>query len=407
MGRQNRQRDDVIDFARGAGQLGILLENLQVFAILGLAVVNPMVQGPLSSGDLAVWLVNELFVAQKLMALFVLLLGAGMIATPVAAHRRRMWRLALFGMAHTLLLARGDVLFPYALCGLLVHPLRHWPARRLLSVGVALWLVPPIIMGFASLLPLEIFGPLPEAWHLAPEAAAREIAIYRSSLWQQLPHRLSEVWHVQIELFVFRTGWKVAGLMLFGMGLGKLGLFGVGRRRRVHVFGAVVGSALGLGLSALGAYLNFARGWSFSFSFFFGTQFSHLAALPGALGYLCLAQLLHRPSGRIMQLVCTLGRTALSHYLLQSLLCAFIFYGHGLALMGQVSRVGAAGITLAIWGFQLLVVHAWPNVAPLERLLRASGSIRVLFRTRGGARARLGVTRDVFVERRLRIIERT
>src|SRR5689334_2041568 len=50
-------------------------------------------------------------------------------------YRRNLW-LALFGLAHAFLLFWGDILYPYALCGLILFPFRKLSAKGLLMIGV-------------------------------------------------------------------------------------------------------------------------------------------------------------------------------------------------------------------------------------------------------------------------------
>jgi uncharacterized protein len=49
----------------------------------------------------------------------------------------------------------------------------------------------------------------------------------------------------------------------------------------------------------------------------------------------------------------------LSNYLLQSILCTFIFYGFGLGLYGSVERAGQLAIVLGVWGLQLVISPLW------------------------------------------------
>ena len=41
----------------------------------------------------------------------------------------------MIGLAHAFLLFWGDILYPYALCGLILFPFRKLPARKLLIIG--------------------------------------------------------------------------------------------------------------------------------------------------------------------------------------------------------------------------------------------------------------------------------
>lgn len=49
-------------------------------------------------------------------------------------YRRNLW-LLLFGIVHAYLLWAGDILYPYALCALVLYPFRHMEAKRLLMIG--------------------------------------------------------------------------------------------------------------------------------------------------------------------------------------------------------------------------------------------------------------------------------
>src|SRR2546428_12895026 len=71
--------------------------------------------------------------------------------------------------------------------------------------------------------------------------------------------------------------------------------------------------------------------------------------------------------------VAAVGRMALTNYLLQTLICTSIFYGHGLGLFGHVDRAGQFGIVLGVWAFQLAASSAWLRYAamgPVEWVLR-------------------------------------
>jgi uncharacterized protein len=64
---------------------------------------------------------------------------------------------------------------------------------------------------------------------------------------------------------------------------------------------------------------------------------------------------------------------ALSNYLLQSVICTTIFYGHGFGLFGRVERTGQFLIVLGVWAFQLLASSAWFGyfaVGPVEWVTR-------------------------------------
>jgi uncharacterized protein len=64
---------------------------------------------------------------------------------------------------------------------------------------------------------------------------------------------------------------------------------------------------------------------------------------------------------------------ALSNYLLQSVICTTIFYGHGFGLFGRVDRAAQLAIVIAIWALQMVASRAWLSyfaVGPIEWVTR-------------------------------------
>jgi uncharacterized protein len=68
------------------------------------------------------------------------------------------------------------------------------------------------------------------------------------------------------------------------------------------------------------------------------------------------------------------GRMAFTNYIMQSILCTLIFYGHGFGLFGAVARTEQALLVVAIWIFQLFISWLWLKhflFGPLEWLWRS------------------------------------
>ena len=68
------------------------------------------------------------------------------------------------------------------------------------------------------------------------------------------------------------------------------------------------------------------------------------------------------------------GQMALSCYLLQTIICTTIFYGHGLGLYGSVDRMGQALIMLGLWAAMLAFCPLWLRhfrFGPFEWLWRS------------------------------------
>jgi uncharacterized protein len=148
------QRIAAIDGLRGLAVLGILAINVTGFWGPTLASYSPAL--PNSTPNSAPGMAAEAWYAVafvlfegKMRALFSLLFGASMLLFIDAAERRgrngdamqarRLGWLALFGYAHYLLLWWGDILFPYALCGLGALFLRRLSPRSLVAIALFLF----------------------------------------------------------------------------------------------------------------------------------------------------------------------------------------------------------------------------------------------------------------------------
>ena len=141
-------RIDSIDVLRGFALLGILLMNVQSFAMPQAAYFNPTAYGDLEGANLDVWVAVRMLADQKFMTIFSMLFGAGIVLMAGRAeargdgrrvHYRRMGWLLVIGLLHAHLLWAGDILFLYAVCGMLVYPLRHQPPGRLIAMGWVCW----------------------------------------------------------------------------------------------------------------------------------------------------------------------------------------------------------------------------------------------------------------------------
>ena len=65
---------------------------------------------------------------------------------------------------------------------------------------------------------------------------------------------------------------------------------------------------------------------------------------------------------------------AFSNYILQTLVCTTLFYGHGFGLFASLERTAQMLIVLAVWVLQLVVSPVWMRhfrYGPLEWLWRS------------------------------------
>jgi len=380
-----------IDLLRGFALLGILAMNIQSFSMPGAAYLNPTAYGDLTGANLWVWSLCHLLADQKMYGIFSILFGAGILLMTERAeaagsqsgrlHYRRMWWLLLFGLLHAHLLWYGDILYPYALCGMFVYLFRRRSARTLLALAGVFFVIGSAVYIMLGLLiqswPPEAVAAFSEENWLPPDEQVRqELAAYRGGWLAQAAWRSSEAILMQTVFFLFAVAWKTTGNMLLGMALFKSGVVSAERSRAFYARLSAAGFVVGLALASYGIWRNFAVGWDVRYSFAFGSQFNYWGAIAADMGWIGLWMLIYLSRGleRVKAALVAVGRTAFSNYILQTIIATTIFYGHGFGHFGSVSRVGQLLICLAIWIVQLVITPIWLrhfDYGPLEWLWRS------------------------------------
>jgi len=369
------ERIATLDILRGFALFGILVMNIQAFAMIAAAYINPLAVAPTGAAEYAIWLVSHVFFDKKFITLFTMLFGAGIVLMTQRAeaagngalslHYRRMFWLLVIGLIHAYLIWYGDILTAYALIGMVAVFMRHWSPRRLVIVGLALLAVQQVLFaligaGITMVPPEEIAAIAEESWLASSSHALAEIAAYTGGFGEQLAMRIEQSLGLQFfgiptELFFY-----LLGVMALGMAAFKSGLMTGEWSNRAYARLAATGLALGLPLVGLGVVMNQNADWEMTFSLYFGRMPNTLAAPLLAFAYTALVILAARRFGPAMQaMFAPVGRMAFSNYLAQSIICTSIFYGHGLGLFMQIDRLGQILIVLAIWVAMPLWSRAW------------------------------------------------
>jgi len=365
-----------IDVLRGFAVLGILIMNIQSFSMIGAAYMNPHAYGDLTGANYAVWFLSHLLADSKFMTIFSLLFGAGVVlmasrreasGRPTAGvHYRRMFWLIVFGLLHGLCLWYGDILFVYGMCGLGIYLFRRRSPRFLLIFGILVASVASLLTMFWQVTmpywPPEAVEQVEVEWWAPPsEAVQTELDAYRGGWSEQQVVRAPTAIYMQTNHFLTETMWRAGGLMLIGMALFKLGIFGAARSREFYLRMMSLGFGLGLPIVIFGVLYCSDHGWDIRSAFFGGGQFNYWGSLFFAAGWIGLVMLACQKESmiRITRPLAAVGQMALSCYLLQTIICTTIFYGHGLGLYGSIGRVGQTLIVLAVWAALLLFCPFW------------------------------------------------
>jgi uncharacterized protein len=210
-------------------------------------------------------------------------------------------------------------------------------------------------------MPPEAYEGMKLSWQPSQEMIEHELAAYQSGWFQQMTFRIPSSLMMQTFVFLIFFLWRAGGLMLVGMALFKWGVFTAGRSKRFYSLLMIVGFGVGLPIVIYGVVQNFAANWSMDYARFFGSQFNYWGSLLVSLGYIGLVMLLCQLPKlfSITRVFGAVGRMALTNYLLQTIICTTIFYGHGWGLFGQVERTGQVLIVLGVWILQLIISPIW------------------------------------------------
>ena len=409
------QRIPIIDIIRGVAVLGIATMNIPEMAYPEDLVLDFYATDPGKGLDYWTAMVLEIVFAGKMRGLFTLLFGVSSVLilqklenkhggnTGNSAYFRRLAWLLGFGLVNAyVFLWWGDVLVKYALLGIALFYFRK-ASKAVLAVAMLLCL------GMLILQPLAEYR---EMVDLRDEylAVQSEQASGRSpdpgdletvDEWQQsladmrpdqdyVDHEVeiksgqysgifldnaSRALEEQTVIFYLEDLWDMGLYMLLGMVMFQAGFFTGGIRRGVLIAIAVSGIGSGLLVHSwmnLGLYRNFLDPVQSRYFLIF----DELGRLPLVLGYLSLIVLVFSvpQSRRVGAWMAATGRLALSNYLLQSVIAGFIFYGFGLAMFNQLSRIDIVLVVVLIWAFQVIFSLLWTTYflqGPFEWLWRS------------------------------------
>ncbi len=384
------QRIISIDVLRGFAVLGILIMNIQSFSMIFSAYDNPTVYGDLTGINKWIWMLSHIIADQKFMSIFSILFGAGIILmtdnmrkkglTSTGLHYRRMMWLLIFGLLHAYLLWFGDILVSYALVGMIAYLFRKKTPKTLLIVGMSLIVVPFLLSTFfnwsMTYWPEESIQHTLKQWNPDKEVIINDLLIYRGSWTDQMENRIPIALTVQTFVFFMYSLWRVWGLMLIGMALYKLKVLTASRSSKFYLVFLIIGFLVGYFLIITGMIKNFNAGWVMEYSMFGGKLFNYWGSIFVSFGYIGLVMLFCKSNlfSGFKKLLAAVGRMAFTNYILQTLICTTIFYGHGFGFYGKVERGGQILIVFGVWIFSVLFSYYWLKYfryGPLEWLWRS------------------------------------
>jgi uncharacterized protein len=369
------ERIEILDVLRGLAVGGILIGNMQWFS--GYGMMPPVLEDQAPLADQITHFLVHFLVEGKFYSIFSFLFGFGFALQIARAEergdpkatlfKRRLFWLLVIGLLHAYLLWAGDILSVYAVTGFVLLLFRMVSDVGLLKWAFALMAVPIVtycllFVAFVNFAPSDVAANIDRAqldsWNNALQT------VPNSSYFEIITgYNLNYVVGRYMGLIFGMRLPKILAMFLLGYYAYRAGIFRDptdyhGFLRKVLIYG------LSFGLIA-----------NFVFAVFAGNESPFPPSAEGiigvaayafgvpalALGYVALVTTLwQQDTGRsVLSYLAPAGRMALTNYLLQTVVCVFLFYGYGLGLFGKFGATVSTLVAIGIFLLQIPLSALW------------------------------------------------
>ena len=366
------QRITNLDFIRGFAVLGILVINVISFGLPITALINHSSYGAESLLDWVVIVISSVFFEYKMMGLFSMLFGVGLMIFLDNAKQKvkkpkllSFWRnclLLLFGIAH-LSIWEGDILIAYASCAFFIILFPQIQNNKITIFFITfLVFMDLLLINYVDSL-YDASGNLiiEEAWIVA---ASEGGSLNLGKFW--FPEE-SEWGNIFGLLFILDAGNRAMTLMIVGILLYRLNIIQGTRELNFYKKLMFYGFGIGLPFSIYSIYLLISSEYSAAIAIT-SKLWLTLSVIPMVLGYVGLLTIMNlklRESISTRLRAC--GKMAFTNYITQTLLGVFVL--GGLFEIGTFSRSQLVLYVIVIWGLQIYwskpILDKW-RYGPLE-----------------------------------------
>jgi len=383
------ERIQVLDFLRGFSLFGVLLVNMTLFKTT-LFDYPRRVLDYTQAADQWIALIIQIFISGKFISILSFLFGLGFFLfmeraegrglSVVPLYRRRLFALFLFGLLHLVLIWNGDILHAYALAGLPLLWLRRKSPQSLVRWMLFFFIFSTVMAALAA------WGWFWTEYGL-PEELMRELARLRTMAFATYAGgSFLEIAHFRLYFELSSIAMNLFFVVPFVMVLFLAGLY-AGRRniirdpegnlpfiRKVWIITGLAGILLTVFYVCI--ELNLLA-FEAAPALVLLTVSRHITAILLSFFYISSLLLLltaQKLPQKLFAPLSYLGRMTLSNYLMQSLICIFIFYGFGLGYLGKVNLLQVLLLTLTIYILQAVFSYLWLkrfNFGPMEWVWRS------------------------------------
>jgi uncharacterized protein len=412
------ERIVLLDSLRGIAVLGILIMNIPGFGLPYLQIFDPTIFAE-SNINFQSYYQVELILEGTQRAIFSMLFGAGMllfinrlmhkmdgIMAAEYFFRRQLWLLA-FGLFNAyILLWYWDILFHYAVLGMILFAFRRMnPKGLLIAAGICLVIMTArenvqFYRDKAMVHKGEAVAALDTTKVKLSDQQKEQLEAYQGfkqrmtkdskkkrveKNTRMVQGSYENLYEVHSEhsydgetagLFYFLI-WDGLILMFIGMAFYKNGVLLGTAPTYIYWLLFIGGLAIGIPLS----YLRIQPMIDTGFNYFevvknYNFQFYELSRVLRSLGVFGLIMLAYTSGWFkfIFSMMRPVGQMAFTNYLLQSFICGLFFYGVGFGMFAKLERFELFYVVGAVWIFEIILSHIWLRFfrfGPLEWLWRS------------------------------------
>lgn len=381
------ERYTILDVLRGFALLGVIVANMATHSgYFFLSNAQKENLDLLHIDGIVTWVLHFL-VDGKFYSLFALLFGIGFALQMQRAkskgtsfkgrYRRRLLILFIIGLLHAIFFYVGDILTVYAITGAFLILFRKSSSTVALRWAFVLLLLPVVQYTFFWIPAIGTPGPVGEVRN--PMFDQLVLNYQQGSVFEILTTNIGGlIFGRYPELFFTGRFFRVLAMFLIGFYAARKTLFNpsgpqLSLLKRIVILGAVIGIPCnivlaiimetneyqGLGLYGIIQPLVYAYG---------------VPAL--CFVYTSAIILLYQKSAwqKALGAFAPVGQMALTNYLMQSVICCFIFMSYGLGWFGRVGPAILMLIGLSIYGSQVMFSKWWLtryHFGPMEWLWRS------------------------------------
>jgi uncharacterized protein len=412
------ERIAIIDSLRGIALCGILLMNIPYFGLPDPAADDLTLMRELGTINQHVWYFIEWTVEGTQRAIFSMLFGTGVILFVTRLQkrmegiapaeyfiRRQLW-LLLFGLFNAfVLLWTGDILFEYAIAGIIVFVFRNLkPKYLIMAAGVCL-----VLMTVRENKDFYVQKRIIQRGELVAQIDTAKVKLTdeqkfqleemnrlkeRSdslSLRKEMEKNLRDVrgnyfsayknlsavsTYFEILLGYYNI-WDILLFMFLGMCFFKTGVLTGEAPVRIYWMLFILGSVFGLLISyyRLESQLKYHFN-SYEYAKNLSFRYYEISRTVRSLGVFGFIMLLYKSGWFqwLFKLMQPVGQMAFTNYLMQSFPGGLFFYGVGFGMYGRLQRYEIYYVVLAVWILEIAWSPLWLRYfqyGPLEWLWRS------------------------------------